>query len=62
MSMKKYVLLLMILLTSFFTNAQNNYYKLWLAVERDEVNHLPKSANKKVEEIYQKALQESYEN
>ena len=47
--------LLMILLFSLTTNAQNNFDKLWTEVEKFEVDGLPKSALKIVDKIYTKA-------
>ena len=47
--------LLMIILFSLTTNAQNDFDNLWTQVEKFEVNGLPKSALKIVEEIYTKA-------
>ena len=56
--MKKIKLTLtIILLFSAFLHAQN-YDQLWLKVERLEINNLPKSANKIVDEIYAKATNE----
>ena len=57
--MKKITItILMITLFSTITNAQNNFNNLWLKVERFEVDNLPKSALKIVEEIYTKAEKE----
>jgi hypothetical protein len=53
--MKKFTTLLMIFLFSTLTNAQDNFDNLWLEVEKLEVENLPKSALKTVEEIYTKA-------
>jgi len=55
---KNIALLLIFFLFSLIINAQNSYEKLWLEVERIEINNLPKSANKKVEAIYEKAIRE----
>ena len=57
--MKKITTILMILLFSTLTNAQNNFENLWLEVEKFEVDNLPKSALKIVEKIYTKAEKES---
>jgi len=57
--MKKAILLIVFILSAYFSNAQEDYEKLWLDVERIEINNLPKSANKKVEAIYKKAVQEN---
>ena len=54
--MKKFTTtIVMILLFSLTTNAQNDFEKLWQQVEKFEVDGLPKSALKIVEEIYTKA-------
>ena len=56
--MRKNILTLTtVLLFSTLLNAQN-YEQLWIQVERLEVNNLPKSANKIVDEIYTKAEKE----
>ena len=47
--------LLLIILFSTTINAQNNFKNLWLKVEQFEIDGLPKSALKIVEEIYTKA-------
>ncbi|MBU3009854.1 carboxypeptidase-like regulatory domain-containing protein [Polaribacter vadi] len=47
--------LLMLILFSTITSAQNSFDNLWLEVEKFEVDDLPKSALKIVEEIYAKA-------
>ncbi|TYP97994.1 alpha-2-macroglobulin family protein [Tenacibaculum adriaticum] len=52
-------ILLMILLFSTTINAQNNYKNLWDKVQQFELDNLPKSALKVVEEIYQKAEKDS---
>ncbi|QNM84279.1 carboxypeptidase-like regulatory domain-containing protein [Polaribacter pectinis] len=57
--MKKLTTLLMILLFSSLTNAQNNFDNLWLKVQKLEVDNLPKSALEIVEEIYTKAEKEN---
>ncbi|TXD46648.1 MG2 domain-containing protein [Polaribacter sp. IC073] len=57
--MKKTTIIL--LLTTFFsltTNSQNNFEKLWIEVEKLEVDNLPKSALEIVEKIYVKANKE----
>ena len=51
---KKLLILIMILFFSI-TNAQENYNDLWEKVQRLEVENLPKSALKVVNEIYAKA-------
>lgn len=53
--MKKITTLLMIILFSLTTNAQNDFDNLWTQVEKLEVDGLPKSALEIVEEIYTKA-------
>jgi TonB-dependent SusC/RagA subfamily outer membrane receptor len=54
--MKKFTtIIVMILLFSLTTNAQKDFEKLWQQVEKFEVDGLPKSALKIVEEIYTKA-------
>ncbi|APZ45090.1 alpha-2-macroglobulin [Polaribacter reichenbachii] len=58
--MKKIITtLLMLILFSTISTAQNNYDNLWLQVEKFEVEDLPKSALKIVEEIYTKAEKEN---
>ena len=54
----KYILsILMILLFANFSNAQSqNYEDLWSKVEQFEIDNLPKSALKLVEDIAQKAI------
>lgn len=47
--------LLMIILFSLTTNSQNNFDQLWTKVEKLEVEGLPKSALKVVEEIFTNA-------
>lgn len=57
--MKKIALgIFMILYFSSTINAQNSFNELWLKVERLEVDNLPKSALKFVDEIYAKATKE----
>ena len=56
---KTTILVLMILLFSSITNAQDNFENQWLKVEHFEVDNLPKSALKIVEEIYIKAKNEN---
>ncbi|PQB06151.1 hypothetical protein BST83_02345 [Polaribacter filamentus] len=51
--------LLLIFLFSISVNGQNNYDELWLEVEKFEVDGLPKSALKIVDEIYEKAANAS---
>jgi TonB-dependent SusC/RagA subfamily outer membrane receptor len=51
---KQTLLILIIILLSFTAKAQNDYDKLWTEVEKLEVEALPKSALKIVEEIYEK--------
>ncbi|MEE9408773.1 MAG: MG2 domain-containing protein [Polaribacter sp.] len=51
--------LIMIFLFSSLINAQKNYENLWLQVEKFEVDNLPKSALKVVEEVYEKAEKET---
>ena len=51
---KKLLILIMILFFST-TNAQENYNDLWEKVQRLEVENLPKSALKIVDDIYAKA-------
>jgi len=54
--MKKFTTtIVMIFLFSLTTNAQNDFEKLWQQVEKFEVDGLPKSALKIVEEIYTEA-------
>tara|TARA_R110002126_G_scaffold282967_1_gene431872 strand:+ start:28220 stop:34870 length:6651 start_codon:yes stop_codon:yes gene_type:complete len=53
--MKKTTTLLMLLLCSFIANTQNNFDTHWTKVEKLEVQNLPKSALKIVNEIYEKA-------
>ncbi len=47
--------LLMIILFSTISNAQNSFDNLWLQVEKFEVDNLPKSALEVVDKIYTKA-------
>ena len=51
--------LLMILLFSTISNAQNTFDKLWLQVEKFEVDNLPKSALEIVDKIYAEAEKEN---
>jgi TonB-dependent SusC/RagA subfamily outer membrane receptor len=51
--------LLLIFLFSLSIYGQNNYDRLWLEVEKFEVDGLPKSALKIVDEIYEKAANAS---
>lgn len=51
---KQTLLILIIILLSFTAKAQNDYDKLWTKVEKLEIEGLPKSALKIVEEIYEK--------
>lgn len=55
--MKKSIVLLMLILTSFL-QAQNNYSSLWEQVNKLEKEALPKSALKIVDSIFQKAIKE----
>lgn len=55
---KKSTVLIMILLFSNFLVAQNNYENLWKKVQKLELENLPKSALKVVDEIYSKAEKE----
>ncbi|MGY0426547.1 MAG: alpha-2-macroglobulin, partial [Polaribacter sp.] len=58
--MKKTIsLFLMITLSSLSLNAQEKFKKLWLQVEKHEVDGLPKSALKIVEKIYNSATKEN---
>ena len=57
--MKKITTLFMIFLFAATLNSQNNYEKLWEKTERFEVDNLPKSALKVVNEIYTKAEKEN---
>ena len=52
-------IILMIILFSTTINAQNNFKNQWLEVEKLEVDGLPKSALKIVENIYKKADREN---
>mgnify|MGYP000636861295 CR=1 FL=1 len=54
-------LLFMILLFSTTINAQEEYKGLWGKVQKLEVDNLPKSALKLVDEIYAKAKKERVE-
>ncbi len=57
--MKRFLLLFMIILFSNFSSAQNNNYEsLWKKVENFEIEGLPKSALKIVEDIEVKAKKE----
>jgi len=56
--MKKTTTLLMIILFSTAINAQNNFKNLWQEVANFEIDNLPKSALKVVENIYAKADKE----
>ena len=51
--------ILLMILFSLTTNSQNNFTQLWTKVEKLEVDNLPKSALKVVEEIYLKANKEN---
>ena len=51
--------LLMILLFSTISNAQNSFKDLWFTVEKFEIDNLPKSALEIVDKIYIKAEKES---
>ncbi|MFK8058827.1 MAG: MG2 domain-containing protein, partial [Polaribacter sp.] len=56
---KNTITLLMILLFSTISNAQNSFDNLWLKVEKFEVDNLPKSALEIVDAIYTKAEKEN---
>ncbi|MGB0879938.1 MAG: MG2 domain-containing protein, partial [Polaribacter sp.] len=57
--MKKITItLFMIIAFSMVTNAQDNFKNLWKKVQKFEVDNLPKSALKVVDEIYAKAKKE----
>ncbi|WP_299670679.1 MG2 domain-containing protein [uncultured Polaribacter sp.] len=51
--------ILVMMLFSLTTNSQNNFDTLWKKVEKLEVDNLPKSALKIVEDIYTKATNEN---
>ncbi len=55
---KEAAIILMITLFSTLSNAQNNFNNLWLKVKKFEVENLPKSALKIVDEIYTQAEEE----
>ena len=56
--MKKIIFLLTLILSSTITIAQDDYKNLWLKVQQFEVDNLPKSALKIVNDIYAKAENE----
>ena len=56
--MKKIVFIFLLFFTSILSTAQKNYNSLWDTVERLEVDNLPKSALKIVDQIYIDALKE----
>lgn len=56
--MKKITSILLMILFSTILNAQENYKSLWEKVEKFEVDNLPKSALKVVNDIYIKAEKE----
>ena len=58
--MKKITItLLMIIVFSSISNAQNSFENLWLEVEKFEIDNLPKSALNSVDKIYSKAEKEN---
>ncbi|WP_435414702.1 MG2 domain-containing protein [Polaribacter aestuariivivens] len=57
--MKKVTTIIMIMLFSFSLHSQEKYEKLWLEVEKLEVDNLPKSALKIVEKIYDSATKQN---
>ena len=58
--MKKITItLLMIIVFSSISNAQNSFENLWLEVEKIEIDNLPKSALNSVDKIYSKAEKEN---
>tara|TARA_B110000967_G_C18902025_1_gene576616 strand:+ start:728 stop:7315 length:6588 start_codon:yes stop_codon:yes gene_type:complete len=59
MKKNKLLLLFLIILFSLTIKAQSNFDKLWTAVEKLEVDGLPKSALKIVEDIFIKADEEN---